>query len=81
MITVAYRWWGRVIVVCCIVIVCLDVWWILHFTLHNRRLRDALPMDVFLVVTSDMRILKYDIYGQIMTRSDSEERKRPHLAV
>ena len=69
------------IVVCCIVIVCLDVWWILHFTLHNRRSRDALPMDVFLVVTRDMRILKYDIYGQIMTISDSEERNRPHLAV
>ena len=62
-ITIAYnRWRGRVIV-CRIVIGYIDVWWIVHFTSHNRRLRDALPMDVFLVVTCHMRILKYDING------------------
>ena len=37
--TITYRW-GRAMV-CRIVIVCVDVWWILHFILHNHRLRDA----------------------------------------
>jgi hypothetical protein len=59
-ITIAYRWWGRV-VVCRIVIGRADVWWIQHFTLHKlhiHRLRDALPIDVLLVITSHVRDLK-----------------------
>ena len=57
--TIAYRWWGRV-VVCRIVIGRLDAPWMLHFTLDSHWLRDALLMDAFklLVVTSHMRILK-----------------------
>ena len=56
--SIAYRWWGRV-VVCCIVIECLDVPWMLHFTMDSL-LRDTLLMDAFklLVVTSHMRVLK-----------------------
>ena len=59
--TIAYRWWpgwGRV-VVCCIVIECLDVPWMLHFTMHSL-LRAALLMDAFtlLVITSHMGVLK-----------------------
>lgn len=63
--TIAYRWWGRVIVRR-IEIGCDHVWWILHFTLHNyisRWLRDALSMDAFLVVACHMRVLKYDRHG------------------
>jgi hypothetical protein len=64
MITIAYRWWGRV-VVCRIVIGCAGVWWILHFTLHSHfshwfKLRDTRWMDIFLVVSSYMRVLEYD---------------------
>ena len=62
MIYIAYRWWGRV-VVCCIVIGCINVWWILHFTLHNHRLRDSLPIDAQLVITGHMRVLKYNAHG------------------
>jgi hypothetical protein len=53
------RWWGRV-VVCLIVIGRANVWWILHFTLHNyisHWLRDTLLMDAFLVVTGHIRVL------------------------
>ena len=44
---------------CCIVIECLDVPWMLHFIMHSL-LRDALLMDAFklLVITSHMRVLK-----------------------
>ena len=62
---IVYRWWGRMIV-CRIVIGCVDVVWILHFTLHNHIShwpRDALPMDVLLVITGHMRVLKNDTYG------------------
>jgi hypothetical protein len=59
---IAYRWWGRV-VVCRIVIGCADVWWILQSTVHSDWLRDALPMNALLVITSHMRVLKYDIHG------------------
>ena len=55
-----------------IVIGRVDVWWILYFTMHTyitHWLRDALPMDAFLVVTSHMRDLKYDIRGEAMTMS------------
>jgi hypothetical protein len=44
----------------------LNVWWVLYFTLHSHvlpRLREALPMDVFLIVTSYMRVLEYDTHG------------------
>ena len=68
-------------IVCRIVVVCINVWWILHFTLHNRGLRDALLVDVILVDTSYMRILRYDTHGQIMTMSGSEKRNALHLAV
>ena len=58
--TIAYRWWPgwRRVVVCCIVIECLDVPWMLHFIMHSL-LRDLL-MDAFklLVITSHMRVLK-----------------------
>ena len=64
-----YSWWGRVIV-SCIVIGCVDVSWIVHFTLHwhhhvYRWLRDALPMDTLLVITSylsHLRVLKRDMH-------------------
>ena len=62
---IPYMWWGRV-VVRYIVIGCVDVWWILHFILHDyisRQLRDALSMDAFLVATCHMRVLKYDRNG------------------
>ena len=54
------------VVACCIVIGCIDVWWMLHFTLHNYIslwLRDALPTDAFLEVTSYMSVLTYDTHG------------------
>ena len=44
-----------------IVIGCVDVSWILHFTLHGhvyRWLRDALSMNALLVITSHMTVLK-----------------------
>ena len=47
-IDMAYRWWGRV-VVCRIVIGSVDVWWILHFTLHNY-------------ISYWLRVLEYDIH-------------------
>ena len=46
---------------CRVVIDYVDVWWVLHFAWHNYisyRLRDAFPMDAFLVITSHMRVLK-----------------------
>ena len=57
--TVSIAHWGRV-VVCRIVIGCLDVPWMLHFTMDNHWLRDALLMDTLklLVITSHMRVLK-----------------------
>jgi predicted 3-demethylubiquinone-9 3-methyltransferase (glyoxalase superfamily) len=44
---------------------CVDLSWILHFTLHDRisrLLRDALPMSALLVITSHKRVLKYDTH-------------------
>ena len=60
--TIAYRWRGRV-VVCPIVIVigCVDVWWVLHFAWHNYI--SYWWRDAFLVVTSHLRVLKYDTHG------------------
>jgi len=44
--------------VSCIVIPYVDLAWILHFTLDNhwQWLRDALPMEVLLVITGLMRV-------------------------
>ncbi|KAF8260531.1 hypothetical protein EI94DRAFT_1748141 [Lactarius quietus] len=58
-------WWRRVIV-CWIVIGCVDVSRIPHFALHNHIshwLRDALPMDAFklLVVSSHMAVLAVEL--------------------
>ena len=47
---------------CRIVIGCVDVSWVLHFTLHNHRLRDSLSIDALLVTTSSMRVLKHDAH-------------------
>ena len=68
--TIAYWWWG-IVVVCRIVIVIgyVDVWWVVHFALHKyipHWLRVALPMDAFLVVISHMRVLKYDTHGSMV---------------
>ena len=62
--TIAYRWWGRVIV-CRIVIGCFDVSWMPHFTVHRHWLRGALLMDIFklLVITSHMRVLNIIAMG------------------
>ena len=60
--SIAYRWWGRV-VVCCVVIGCVEVLLILQFTLHKHGLRDSLPMDAFLVATSHVKVLKCDTHG------------------
>ena len=56
---ITYRWRQRV-VVCRIVIWCVDVWWVLHFAYISHWLMDAFPVDAFLVVTSLMRVLTYD---------------------
>ena len=51
---------------CRIVIGCVDVLWILHLTFHNRIphwLRDALPMSALVIITSQMRVLRYDRHG------------------
>ena len=58
LITITYKWWR--VVVRCIVIGCIDVSWMMHFTLHNHRLRDTRPIDTLLVITSHTRILKYE---------------------
>jgi hypothetical protein len=57
------------VVVCCMVIGCVDVSRLLHFTLHSHishQLRDVLLMDPILVVTSKvtshMRVLKYETH-------------------
>ena len=66
MISIAYRWGGRVILFC-VVIGCVDVSWILHFTLHDHVshwMRDALLMDALLVITSHSRVLKRDMIGK-----------------
>ena len=57
--TIIYRWRERM-VVCHIVIGRVNVWWVLHFTSHSHWWRDTLPMDTFQVVTSHIRVLKYD---------------------
>ena len=65
LMTIAYGWRGRV-VVGHIVIGCVDVWWVMHFALHSyisHWMRGAFSMDAFLVVTSHVRILKYDTHG------------------
>ena len=70
---IAYRLRWR-LVVCHIVIRRVGVYWILHFTLNiyiYKWLRDALPMDAFLVVISHMRVLQYDMRGETMTMSDT----------
>ena len=70
--TSAHRWLGRV-VLCRIVIGCVDAWWVLHFALYDyisHWLRDALP-----VATGHMRVLKY------VNEWHSEARNMPHLAV
>ena len=67
---------------CHIVIGCVQVWWILHFILHNyisRWSRDALLMDAFLAVTSNIVVLVYDGHGQTTTMS--EKRNMPHLTL
>ena len=64
-LTSAYRWCGRV-VVCRIVIECVDVWWILHFALHNcvsHWLRDVLSTDAFVVVACHIMVLTYDTHS------------------
>jgi hypothetical protein len=69
--TTAYRWWRKV-VVCRVVIGHDDVRWVLHFARHSHIshwLRDAHLMDAFLVVTSHMRVLKYDTHGKMATTS------------
>ena len=61
--TIAYMWWGRVVVCRIVVIGCVDVWWILHFAFYSyvsHWLRDGLPMDTFLEVASHMRVLEDD---------------------
>ena len=51
----------------CIVIACVDVALILHFTLYSHRPRDALPLalliEALLVITGLMRVLKNDTHG------------------
>ena len=59
-VNIAYRLRGWVAVVCPIVIGRPDLWWII---LRNYRLRDALLIDVPLVTTSHMRILKCETRG------------------
>ena len=58
---IAYRWWGWVID---IVIGCVDVAMVKHFTLKSCisywRLRGALTMGVLEVITCHMRVLKND---------------------
>ena len=49
---------------CRIVIVCVNVRWILHFTLHNHRLRVSLPIDALLVITGHMKVLKQIHMGE-----------------
>ena len=65
---IAYRWWGWVIVRRrCIVIGCVDVAMVLHFTLKNCisywRLRAALTMGALEVITCHMRVLKNGTHG------------------
>ena len=62
-ITYRWRWRG---ILCRIVIGCVDVLWILHLTLHNRishLLRDALPVSALVIITSQVRVLRYDTHG------------------
>ena len=47
---------------CRVVIGCIDVSWIVHFTLHNHWLRDNLPMDALLVINHHMRVLDSERY-------------------
>ena len=59
----AHRWWGRVIV-CRIVMGCIDAVRIPHLIFHSHVsywLRDALLMDVLLVITSHIGVLKDEI--------------------
>jgi hypothetical protein len=70
-INIAYRWWGKV-VMCRVVIGHDDVRRVLHLAWHSHishRLRDALPMVAFLVVTSHVRVLTYNTYGKMATTS------------
>ena len=60
--TITYRWRGRVIM-CHVVVWCVNLSWILHIAWHNRRPRDALPMSALLVITSHIRVLRYDTHG------------------
>ena len=71
-ITIAYRWWGRV-VVCRIVIGCLYASLMWHFTVHSHCLRGALQMDAskLLVTTGHMRILKFNTHGLATMRSST----------
>ena len=66
---IAYRWWGRVVFR--IVIGCLDVSWMQHFTVHSHWLSGALLMDTFklLVITGHMRVLMYKIHVLATTMS------------
>ena len=61
--SIAYRWWGRV--VRHIVIGCVDVWWMPHFTVHSPGLKDALLIGAFklLVTNSHMKVLKKYMHG------------------
>lgn len=60
--TIAYMWWGRVVVCRIVVIGCVDVSWIMRFTLHNHRLGEALSIDALLVITSHLRVLKSETH-------------------
>lgn len=65
---ITYRWRAQgKMIVCYIIMGCVDVSWILHFTLHNHIshwLKDALLVSALQVITSrHVRVLRYDIYG------------------
>jgi hypothetical protein len=54
---IAYRWLGWGIVCRCrIVIGCVNVEWIPHFTSHNHWLKDV-PLEVLPVITGLMKVL------------------------
>ena len=59
---IAYMWWGRVEVCGIVVIGCVDVPWIMRFTLHDHRLGEALSIDPLLVITSHLRVLKSETH-------------------
>ena len=64
---IAYMWWGWVIVCRChIVIGCVNMALIMHFTLENYIsywLMNALSTGVLGVITCHMRVLRNDTHG------------------